>query len=239
MRIRLRHLGLAVLCCGMLRPGTDAAAAVLEATFSGLVTTGYTSISDGMGGVVDTNLAGTAITLRYLFDTAETVRNELDTTSHYQRIDFSRYTVEVALVSGTFVISETAPSDYNGYLSLGAGLSQGTFGYDYFIAVAFDDPRQGHFLQAESISYSYDNAFVPSESFQQTMVRALQPGDPGSMRFQYVDYALSNVIYFEATPTSVGLAQRSVASIDVPEPTSGALLFASIALLGIARRGRG
>lgn len=239
MRIRLRHLGLAVLCCGMLRPGTDAAAASLQAVFSGVVTTGYTSISDGVGGMVDTNLAGTAFSLRYIFDTAETVRNELDTTSHYQRSDFRHYTVEVTLVSGTFAISATAPSDHNGYLSLGAGLSQGTFGYDYLIAYAFDDPRRGHFLYAESISYSYDNAFVPSESFEQTIAYALQPNDPGSTRFQYVDYALSDVIYFEATPSSVGLAQRLVASVDVPEPTSGALLFASIALLGIARRGRG
>ena len=235
MRLRFCSACLAATFGALPVAATDAAAMILETRFSGVITTGYASLADGAGGFVDTDLTGTAYTLRYRFDTADAYANDLDTTAHYQRSDFLRYTVEVTLVTGSVTISETAPSTSNGYLSLGSGRSLGTFYYDYLIASAFDSPRLGHFLQAESVSSSYVNAYVPSESFQQQITYSFQPGDEAYTRFQFVDYGRSEAIVFDAVPTTVALSWQATA---VPEPASAALLLGAMTILGFGIRGR-
>lgn len=239
MRVRL-PLACMVLTLGAASiPASGAVAAILQTTVSGVITSGYSSLDDGQGGFVRTDLAGTTYTLRYQFDTGATATNVNDPVSHYQRSDFLRYTVEVSLVSGSFSISETAPSPYNGNLSLGAGLSRGTFQYDYLIPYVFDDPRQGHFLLAETVTYSYANPYVPSEAFQQQITYALQAGDVAYTRFQYVHYARNEAIEFEGIPIAIAFTDRAEVPVTIPEPATGVLLLGAILMMGAAVRARG
>lgn len=238
MHLQLSSACMALTLAAMPMPDSSVAAAILQTTVSGVITTGYSSLDDGQGGFVRTDLAGTTFTLRYLFDTGATATNVNDPASHYQRSDFLRYTVEVTLATGSFSISESAPSPYNGYLSIGAGLSQATFQYDYLIPYVFDDPRQGHFLLAETVTYSYANPYVPSETFQQQIAYALQAGDTAYSRFQYVHYVRNEAIEFDGIPNSIAFTDRVGVPVAIPEPGSVALLFGAILMLGAAARAR-
>ncbi len=238
MRLRLSAACMALALGTVPMPGPGPAAATLQTTVSGTVTSGYSTLDDGQGGFVRTDLAGTTFTLRYLFDTAATATNVNDPVEHYQRSDFLRYTVEVTLATGSFAFSETAPSPYNGYLSIGAGLSQGTFLYDYVIPYVFDDPRQGHFLLAETVTYSFVNPYVPSETFQQQFAYTLQSGDSAYTRFQYVHYSRNEAIEFDGIPIAIAFTDRAEVPLAIPEPASAALLLGAILMLGAAARAR-